>query len=129
MEISPEDFITGRRVCARVRACVCVCVHDFTGRNVYRILFKGRQIERNELFLPGRMAYVVDLEDEYADTDIPTTLIRSKADCPTMEVPTHRPSDTPLSSDITHCTEICGLICRQTDKQRDRQEFRWEADR
>ncbi|KAK1788540.1 hypothetical protein P4O66_016969 [Electrophorus voltai] len=58
------------------------------GRNVYRILFKGRQTERNELFLPGRMAYVVDLEDEYADTDIPTTLIRSKADCPTMEAQT-----------------------------------------
>ncbi|KAJ8387903.1 hypothetical protein AAFF_G00149380 [Aldrovandia affinis] len=58
------------------------------GRNIYRILFKGRQMERNELFLPGRMAYVVDLEDEYADTDIPTTLIRSKADCPTMEAQT-----------------------------------------
>ncbi|TRZ00713.1 hypothetical protein DNTS_005596 [Danionella cerebrum] len=58
------------------------------GRNIYRILFKGRQIERNELFLPGRMAYVVDLEDDYADTDIPTTLIRSKADCPTMEAQT-----------------------------------------
>uniref|UniRef100_A0A8C4SR22 IK cytokine n=1 Tax=Erpetoichthys calabaricus TaxID=27687 RepID=A0A8C4SR22_ERPCA len=56
------------------------------GRNVYRILFRNRGGERNELFLPGRMAYVVDLEDEYADTDIPTTLIRSKADCPTMEV-------------------------------------------
>lgn len=65
---------------------VCVCVCGTTGRNIYRILFKGRQMERNELFLPGRMAYVVDLEDEYADTDIPTTLIRSKADCPTMEV-------------------------------------------
>lgn len=59
------------------------------GRNIYRILFKGRPMERNELFLPGRMAYVVDLEDEYADTDIPTTLIRSKADCPTMEVQTY----------------------------------------
>jgi len=34
---------------------------------------------------------VVDLDDEYADTDIPTTLIRSKADCPTMEVPTKHP--------------------------------------
>lgn len=56
------------------------------GRNVYRMLFKGKAYERNELFLPGRMAYVVDLDDEYADTDIPTTLIRSKADCPTMEV-------------------------------------------
>ncbi|KAM4747260.1 protein Red [Rhinophrynus dorsalis] len=58
------------------------------GRNVYRILFKGKAYERNELFLPGRMAYVVDLDDEYADTDIPTTLIRSKADCPTMEAQT-----------------------------------------
>lgn len=57
------------------------------GRNIYRILFKNKTYERNELFLPGRMAYVVDLDDEYADTDIPTTLIRSKADCPTMEVP------------------------------------------
>ncbi|MBV97882.1 Protein Red, partial [Eschrichtius robustus] len=56
------------------------------GRNVYRMLFKSKAYERNELFLPGRMAYVVDLDDEYADTDIPTTLIRSKADCPTMEV-------------------------------------------
>ncbi|KAK1161052.1 hypothetical protein AOXY_G19931 [Acipenser oxyrinchus oxyrinchus] len=58
------------------------------GRHIYRIVFKSRQYERNELFLPGRMAYVVDLEDEYADTDIPTTLIRSKADCPTMEAQT-----------------------------------------
>ncbi|XP_056140524.1 protein Red [Lampris incognitus] len=58
------------------------------GRNIYRLLFRSRQAERNELFLPGRMAYVVDLDDEYADTDIPTTLIRSKADCPSMEAQT-----------------------------------------
>ena len=31
-------------------------------------------------------AYVFELDDEYAESDIPTTLIRSKADCPTMEV-------------------------------------------
>ena len=31
-------------------------------------------------------AYVFELDDEYADTDIPTTLIRSKADCPSLEV-------------------------------------------
>lgn len=57
-----------------------------TGRNIYRVVFRSGQIERNELFLPGRMAYVVDLDDEFTDTDIPTTLIRSKADCPSMEV-------------------------------------------
>ncbi|XP_072315783.1 protein Red [Eucyclogobius newberryi] len=58
------------------------------GRNIYRVVFRSGQTERNELFLPGRMAYVVDLEDEFTDTDIPTTLIRSKADCPTMEAQT-----------------------------------------
>ena len=31
-------------------------------------------------------AYVFELDDEYAESDIPTTLIRSIADCPTMEV-------------------------------------------
>lgn len=53
------------------------------------MVFRSGVTERNELFLPGRMAYVVDLDDEFTDTDIPTTLIRSKADCPSMEV---RPS-------------------------------------
>ena len=56
------------------------------GRNIYRSLFKAKTSERNELFLPGRMAYVVDLEDEFADSDIPCTVIRSKADCPSLEV-------------------------------------------
>lgn len=56
------------------------------GRNIFRVVFRPGPIERNELFLPGRMAYVVDLDDEFTDTDIPTTLIRSKADCPSMEV-------------------------------------------
>ena len=27
-----------------------------------------------------------DIEDEYAESDIPTTLIKSKADCPGIEV-------------------------------------------
>ncbi|XP_047463530.1 protein Red [Mugil cephalus] len=58
------------------------------GRNIYRVVFRSCQVERNELFLPGRMAYVVDLDDEFTDTDIPTTLIRSKADCPSMEAQT-----------------------------------------
>ena len=48
-------------------------------------MFKNKLPERNELFLPKRMAYVVDLDDEF-DTDVPTTLIRSKADCPSVEV-------------------------------------------
>ena len=59
-----------------------VCV----GRNIYRQLFSRKLPDRNELFLPGRMAYVVDLEDDFTESDIPTTLIRSKADCPSLEV-------------------------------------------
>jgi len=55
------------------------------GRNVYRALFKSRASEKNELFAPGRMAYVIDLEDELAESDIPTTLIRSRADVPSLE--------------------------------------------
>ena len=27
-----------------------------------------------------------ELDDEFAENDIPTSLIRSRADCPTMEV-------------------------------------------
>ncbi|XP_025087492.1 protein Red-like isoform X1 [Pomacea canaliculata] len=58
------------------------------GRNIYRTLFKNRLPERNELFLPKRMAYAVDLEDEYGDFDIPNTIIRSKVDCPSFEATT-----------------------------------------
>ncbi|GIX79851.1 protein Red [Caerostris extrusa] len=55
------------------------------GKNIYRQVFKNRFQEKSELFLPNRMAYVIDLEDEYAESDIPTTLLRSKADCPSFE--------------------------------------------
>ncbi|XP_041358287.1 protein Red-like [Gigantopelta aegis] len=57
-------------------------------KNVYRTLLKVKPLERNELFLPKRMAYVVDLEDDFVESDIPTTLIRSKADCPSLEATT-----------------------------------------
>ena len=46
---------------------------------------KPQYPERNELFLPGRMAYHVELEDELAESDIPTTVIRSKAECPNLD--------------------------------------------
>lgn len=45
---------------------------------IYRTLFVHRHPDRNELFAQNRMAYQVDLDDEYAETDIPTTLFRSK---------------------------------------------------
>lgn len=55
------------------------------GRNVYREALVSKEIERNPLFAPGRMAYIIELQDDTIDTDIPTTLIRSKADVPNLE--------------------------------------------
>lgn len=59
------------------------------GRSIYYTMnvLKSRHIERSELFIPGRMAYVIDLDDE-AESDIPTTLIRSVADMPSFELTT-----------------------------------------
>ena len=89
------------------------------GRNIYRTLFKGRASERNELFLPGRMAYVVDLEDEFADSDVPCTVIRSKADCPSLEVNLIIPYHTHpqvLSNQIAGF-HLLACVCKQDGKQ------------
>merc|ERR1719361_2856087 len=64
-------------------------------KNIVRTVFKTDLTERNELFFPGRMAYTMDLDeiDESQDdpdstnphSDIPTTTIRSKAECGLVE--------------------------------------------
>lgn len=60
------------------------------GRNVLNTIayYRSRHVEKNELFAAGRMAYVIELDEEQvAETgDIPTTLIRSKADVPVSDV-------------------------------------------
>lgn len=48
-------------------------------KNIIRGLFHTEVPKVNELFFPGRMAYVMDLEEE-GESDIPTTTIRSKKD-------------------------------------------------
>ncbi|XP_064404824.1 protein Red-like [Halichondria panicea] len=68
-------------------------VHTTLGKNIYRTLFLTKVPEKNELFAPRRMAYVYDLEDEYAQSDIPTTLMRSRADCPTQQATTLTTND------------------------------------
>lgn len=52
-------------------------------RNIYNLIQarRSKEVPRNELFAPGRMAYVIDMEDEM-DMDIPTTLKRSKFEVP-----------------------------------------------
>ncbi|KAJ8711002.1 hypothetical protein PYW07_008244 [Mythimna separata] len=57
-------------------------------KNIYNMIQeqKNKKVLRNEMFAPGRMAYVVELDDEGTiDSDIPTTLTRSKADVPEMD--------------------------------------------
>lgn len=53
-------------------------------RNVYRVLFENNLPKSNDLFMPNRMAYIVDLNDD--ESDVPITSIRSKAECINNEV-------------------------------------------
>ncbi|XP_065884938.1 protein Red-like [Dysidea avara] len=76
-------------------------------KQIFRALFQSKPPEKNELFHPGRMAYVFELDDEYAESDIPTTLIRSKTDCPNLE------SHTTLSTNdivINKLTQIISYL-------------------
>lgn len=56
-----------------------------TAKSVYKWIVKPQTvIKSNEMFLPGRMAFIFNMEGGYSH-DIPTTLQRSKADCPVPE--------------------------------------------
>ncbi|PVH61394.1 hypothetical protein PAHAL_3G023800 [Panicum hallii] len=56
-----------------------------TAKSVYQWIIKPQSIiKENELFLPGRMSFIYNME-EGVNNDIPTTLHRSKADCPIPE--------------------------------------------
>lgn len=56
-----------------------------TAKSVYQWIVKPQTvIKSNEMFLPGRMSFIFNIEGGYSH-DIPTTLHRSKADCPVPE--------------------------------------------
>lgn len=57
-------------------------IKTIMGKNIQRLITvqKSKTIERNEMFIPGRMAYLIDLEEENQESDIPTTIIRSKSE-------------------------------------------------
>ncbi|KAL0338840.1 UNVERIFIED_CONTAM: Suppressor of mec-8 and unc-52 protein2 [Sesamum angustifolium] len=56
-----------------------------SAKSVYQWIVKPQTvIKTNEMFLPGRMAFVFNMENGYSH-DIPTTVHRSKADCPVPE--------------------------------------------
>eukprot|EP00268_Persea_americana_P004265 TRINITY_DN11343_c1_g1_i3.p2 TRINITY_DN11343_c1_g1~~TRINITY_DN11343_c1_g1_i3.p2 ORF type:complete len:142 (-),score=19.44 TRINITY_DN11343_c1_g1_i3:4-429(-) len=56
-----------------------------TAKSIYQWIVKPHYvINPNEMFLPGQMAFIFNMEDGFSH-DIPTTLHRSKADCPIPE--------------------------------------------
>lgn len=91
-------------------------IRNKNAKKIYNVLFNNQLPVRNEVFLPGRLAYVFDLDDEYTETDIPTTLIRSKADCPNIEI-----STAPTTNDIVinKLTQILSYL-RQGAKEKHR---------
>jgi len=80
---------------------------------------------RNPLFAPGRMAYIIDLTEDITDTDIPTTLIRSKSDVPSMD---DRPTLTTNDIVINKLAQILSYLRTgpkhlKKSKKRDKQVF------
>lgn len=53
-----------------------------TGRSIFNAVFNPPKVNVSELYLPRRTAFVYELEDDEYGSDIPTTLRRSKLDCP-----------------------------------------------
>ncbi|KAK3018213.1 hypothetical protein RJ639_002747 [Escallonia herrerae] len=57
-----------------------------TAKSAYQWIVKpDTGIKPNDMFLPGRMAFIFNMESGFSN-DIPTTLQRSKHDCPDPEV-------------------------------------------
>ena len=101
-------------------------IHNKMAKNIYRLLFQKTIPQKNEAFLPGRMAYVFDLEDEYSESDLPTTLMRSKADCPNLEI------HTTLSTNdivINKLTQILAYLRQGTkDKHKRKKDKKHKSD-
>ncbi|GMR39849.1 hypothetical protein PMAYCL1PPCAC_10044, partial [Pristionchus mayeri] len=95
-------------------------------RNLQRILFKNEIPLRNELFGKGRMAYVVELDDD--STDVPTTLLRSLHDCPVTDSNATVNANNML---ISKLTQVLGYLRTDTKKGKGRQkdDFVTEEDR
>ncbi|KAL3825482.1 hypothetical protein ACJIZ3_021511 [Penstemon smallii] len=62
-----------------------VAFRTASAKSVYQWIVKPQTVTKtNEMFLPGRMAFIFNMESGFSH-DIPTTVYRSKADCPIPE--------------------------------------------
>ncbi|KAM0845407.1 hypothetical protein ACQ4PT_056406 [Festuca glaucescens] len=86
-EIKKPDAEDGKDAKAReTKEDRSISFRTAIAKSVYQWTVKQQQsmIKTNEMFLPGRMAFIYNMEDGH-NTDIPTTVHRSKADCPVPE--------------------------------------------
>ncbi|KAL3085210.1 hypothetical protein niasHS_010279 [Heterodera schachtii] len=81
--------------------------------NICKLLFENKPPKRNELFARGRMAYVVELEDE--ETDVPSTLLRSVVDCPLDQSSENINADNLL---INKLTQVLAYLRTDVKKRR-----------
>eukprot|EP00111_Clytia_hemisphaerica_P003679 TCONS_00010526-protein len=90
------------------------------GRKIHKAAMNTKPPLRNELFLPGRMAYVFTLDDE-EESEIPTTTIRSKADCPTLEAETSLTTNDIVINKLTQILSYLRHGVRASKKQKKRE--------
>merc|ERR1712130_160598 len=89
------------------------------GKNITRLLLKSEAPKVNELFLPGRMAYVMDLEED-GETDIPTTSIRSKQDVVNNEQKATLSTNDIVINKLTQILSYLRAGTRNKKKKRDK---------
>ncbi|GJP79532.1 hypothetical protein CLOP_g9757 [Closterium sp. NIES-67] len=70
-------------------------------RSVFEQIVRPLPPKPNEFFLPGRTSFVFDMDDEFRN-EIPTTVHRSKADCPPPQDLVSASLDAPVLDRVTH---------------------------
>ena len=60
--------------------------HTALGRAVWTAIMHRPKNVASEMFLPRRTAFVYDLNESGPSSDVPTTVRRSKADCPPVSL-------------------------------------------
>merc|ERR1740129_2704162 len=88
-------------------------------KNLVRTVFKTDKDRVHELFLPGRMAYVMELDEE-GETDIPTTTIRSKKDVQQLEQKATLSTNDIVINKLTQILSYLRAGARSKKKKKDR---------
>lgn len=89
MVIETRVFLSSNRKPAQKHSAETEKTPEFKTRmakNVFNILFNQETPLKNQFFIPGRMAFLWDLDDEFGNWETPTTLLRSKAELRTDDV-------------------------------------------